>query len=267
MLSSGGARGLVHIGVIEELEEQGYHISSIAGASMGALIGGVYAAGKLTEFREWMKGIDKRKMVELTDFSLSINHLVKGNRIIDAIKEIVPDTPIENLPIPYCAVATDWETGREVTFRKGSLFGAIRASISLPAYYEPVRINGMVLIDGGIVNPLPLNRVARKKGDLLVGVDVSGHDYQGQNALQNFIEQRRKKDKSLSQLILNKLLPDNLDFNYYTLQLTHPDMLIDIQLNRYGGFDYDKSEKLIAFGHHYAQKAIEKLQNNLKNIG
>ncbi len=284
VLSSGGARGLVHIGVIEELEEQGYHISSIAGASMGALIGGVYAAGKLTEFREWMKGIDKRKMVELTDFSLSINHLVKGNRIIDAIKEIVPDTPIENLPIPYCAVATDWETGREVTFRKGSLFGAIRASISLPAYYEPVRINGMVLIDGGIVNPLPLNRVARKKGDLLVGVDVSGHDYQGQNALQNFIEQRRKKDKSLSQLILNKLLPDNLDFNYYTLlsrtssimirqnsklmvQLTHPDMLIDIQLNRYGGFDYDKSEKLINFGHHYAQKAIEKLQNNLKNIG
>ena len=267
---------MVHIGVIEELEEQGYHISSIAGASMGALIGGVYAAGKLTEFREWMKGIDKRKMVELTDFSLSINHLVKGNRIIDAIKEIVPDTPIENLPIPYCAVATDWETGREVTFRKGSLFGAIRASISLPAYYEPVRINGMVLIDGGIVNPLPLNRVARKKGDLLVGVDVSGHDYQGQNALQNFIEQRRKKDKSLSQLILN--------FNYYTLlsrtssimirqnsklmvQLTHPDMLIDIQLNRYAGFDYDKSEKLINFGHHYAQKAIEKLQNNLKNIG
>ena len=273
VLSSGGARGLVHIGVIEELEEQGFHISSIAGASMGALIGGVYAAGKLAEFREWMKGIDKRKMLELTDFSLSINHLVKGNRIIDAIK-----------PIPYCAVATDWETGREVTFRKGSLFGAIRASISLPVYYEPVRINGMVLIDGGIVNPIPLNRVVRKKGDLLVGVDVSGYDYQGQNALQRFIEQRRKKDKSLSQQILNRLLPDNLDFNYYTLlsrtssimirqnsklmiQLTHPDMLIDIQLNRYGGFDYDKSEKLIAFGHHYAQKAIEKLQNNLKNIG
>ncbi len=123
VLSSGGARGLVHIGVIEELEEQGYHISSIAGASMGALIGGVYAAGKLAEFREWMKGIDKRKMVELTDFSLSINHLVKGNRIIDAIKEIVPDTPIENLPIPYCAVATDWETGREVTFRSSEPSG------------------------------------------------------------------------------------------------------------------------------------------------
>ena len=275
VLSSGGARGLVHIGVIEELEEQGFHISSIAGASMGALVGGVYAAGKLKEFRDWMKTIDKRKMLELTDLSFSLNHLVKGDRIIDAIKEIVPDQPIETLSIPYCAVATDWENGREVTFRKGSLFGAIRASISLPAYYEPVRINGMVLIDGGIVNPIPLNRVARRKDDILVGVDVSGHDYQGQSQLQHFIEQRRKNDKSLSHQILSKLIPDNLDFNYYTLlsrtssimirqnsklmaQLTQPDILIDIQLKRYGGFDYDKSEKLIAFGHSYAQKAIEK---------
>ncbi len=275
VLSSGGARGLVHIGVIEELEAQGFHITSIAGCSMGALIGGVYAAGKLKEYREWMKFIDIRRMLELTDFSFSINHLVKGNRIIDAIKEIVPDTNIEELRIPYCAVATDWENGREVTFRRGSLFGAIRASISIPAYYEPVRINGMILIDGGIVNPIPLNRVVRKKGDLLIGVDVSGHDYQGQNALQHFIEMRRKSDKSLKNQILSKLIPDDLDFNYYTLlsrtssimirqnsklmaKLTQPDMLIDIQLKRYGGFDYDKSEKLIAIGHSYAQKAIEK---------
>ena len=222
-----------------------------------------------------MKTIDKRKMVELTDFSFSLNHLVKGNRIIDAIKEIVPDTLIEGLPIPYCAIATDWENGREVTFRKGSLFGAIRASISLPVYYEPVRIHDMVLIDGGIVNPIPLNRVVRRRGDILVGVDVSGHDFQGQSQLQRFIKQRRLKDKSLSQLIINKLIPDMPDFNYYTLltrsssimirqnsklmaQVTKPDMLIDIQLKRYGTFDYDKSEKLIALGHHYAQKAINK---------
>ncbi len=275
VLSSGGARGLVHIGVIEELEAQGFNITSIAGCSMGALIGGIYAAGKLKEFREWMKSIDKRKMMELTDFSFSLNHLVKGTRIIDAIKEFVPDIPIEQLNIPYCAVATDWETGREVVFRKGNLFGAIRASISLPAYYEPVRIGAMVLIDGGIVNPIPLNRVVRKKDDLLVGVDVSGHDYQGQNALQQFLEQRRNNDKSLSHQLLKKIIPDNLDFNYYTLlsrtssimirqnaklmaKLTQPDMLIDIQLKRYGGFDYDKSEKLIGLGHTYAQKAIEK---------
>ena len=102
-LSSGGARGLAHIGVIEELESQGYRITSIAGCSMGALIGGVYAAGKLEEFREWMKTVDKKKMLELTDFSLSLNHLVKGTRIIEAIMEFVPDVLIEDLPIPYCA--------------------------------------------------------------------------------------------------------------------------------------------------------------------
>ena len=134
VLSSGGARGLTHIGAIEMLEEQGYHITSIAGCSMGALVGGVYAAGKLNEFREWMKGIDRKKMLELTDFSLSLNHFVKGDRIIEAIMEFVPDMAIEDLPVPYCAVATDWVSGREVVFRTGSLFEAIRASISLPCF-------------------------------------------------------------------------------------------------------------------------------------
>ena len=162
VLSSGGARGLAHIGAIEELESRGYTISSIAGCSMGALVGGVYAAGKLEEFREWMKTIDKKKMLELTDFSLSINHLVKGKRIIDAIMEFVPDINIEDLPLPYCAVATDLKDGREVVFNKGSLFEAIRASISLPSFYEPVQRDGMILVDGGVINPIPLNRVKRQ---------------------------------------------------------------------------------------------------------
>ena len=151
VLSSGGARGLAHIGAIEELEKNGYRISSIAGCSMGALIGGVYAAGKLQEFRDWMKTVDRKKMLELTDFSLSLNHLVKGKRIIEAIMEFVPDVLIEDLPIPYCAVATDLKAGREVILRKGSLFEAIRASISLPSFYEPVQRGGMILIDGGVI--------------------------------------------------------------------------------------------------------------------
>ena len=155
-LSSGGARGLAHIGAIEELEAHGYHISSIAGCSMGALIGGVYAAGKLNEFREWMKTIDRKKMLGLIDFSLSLNHFVKGKRIIEAIMEFVPDVNIEDLPIPYCAVATDLKAGKEVLFNKGSLFEAIRASISLPSFYEPVQRDDMILIDGGVINPIPL---------------------------------------------------------------------------------------------------------------
>ena len=275
VLSSGGARGLAHIGAIEELEAQGYRITSIAGCSMGSLIAGVYAAGKLEEFREWMKSIDRKKMLELTDFSLSLNHLAKGTRIIEAIMAFVPDVPIEDLPIPYCAVATDWKAGREVVFRKGSLFEAIRASISLPSFYEPVQRDGMILIDGGVTNPIPLNRVVRHEGDILVGVDVSGQDYEAQSKLQQEIEEKRKRSSSLPLQILNKLIPDNLDFNYYTMlsrvsslmirqnsilmtQLMKPDVLVDIQMSRYGGFDYDKSEKLIAIGRKKTQQALDK---------
>jgi NTE family protein len=276
VLSSGGARGLAHIGAIEELEAQGYRITSIAGCSMGALIGGVYAAGKLTEFREWMKTIDRKKMLELTDFSLSLNHIVKGTRIIEAIMEFVPDMAIEALPIPYCAVATDWKAGREVVLCKGSLFEAIRASISLPTFYEPVQRDGMILIDGGVTNPIPMNRVARREGDIMVAVDVSGHDYKMQWEIQQELAEKRKHSTSLSQQILNKLRPDGLDFNYYTMlsrvsslmirqnsilmaQLMKPDVLVDIQMSRYGSFDYDKSEKFIAIGRQKTLQALSKL--------
>ena len=278
-LSSGGARGLAHIGAIEELEAQGYHISSIAGCSMGALIGGVYAAGKLNEFREWMKTIDRKKMLGLIDFSLSLNHIVKGTRIIEAIMEFVPDVNIEDLPIPYCAVATDLKAGREVMFRKGSLFKAIRASISLPSFYEPVKRNDMILIDGGIMNPLPLNRVKRQPGDILVGVDVSGHDYKAQWDELQRLTAIQKHDKSLKSKILDMLIPDNIEFNYYTVlsrasslmirqnsilmaKLTNPDILVDIQMNRYGTFDFDKSEKLIAIGRQKTSQAIDKYKLN-----
>lgn len=281
VLSSGGARGLAHIGVIEELESRGYHITSIAGCSMGALIGGVYAAGKLTEFREWMKTIDRKKMLELTDFSLSLNHFVKGKRIIETIMEFVPDVAIEDLPIPYSAVAADLKEGREVVFSKGSLFEAIRASISLPSFYEPVQREGMILIDGGVINPIPLNRVSRKTGDILVGADVSGHDYKSQWEEMHRLTEWQKKDKSLKAKILDKLIPDNLEFNYYTVlsrtsslmirqnsilmtKLMNPDMLIDIQMSRYGGFDYDKSEKIIAIGRQKTAAALTKFEQNSK---
>ena len=277
VLSSGGARGLAHIGAIEELLAHGYRISSIAGCSMGALVGGVYAAGKLTEFQEWMKTIDRKKMLELTDFSLSLNHIVKGKRIIEAIMEFVPDMPIEDLPIPYCAVATDMKAGREVIFSKGSLFEAIRASISLPSFYEPVQRDGMILIDGGVINPIPLNRVRRQPGDMLVGIDVSGHDYKTQWEEMHRLTEWQKNDKSLKAKILDKLIPDNIEFNYYTMlsrasslmirqnsilmaKLMKPDMLVDIQMTRYGSFDFDKSEKLIAIGRQKTALAISKYE-------
>ena len=277
-LSSGGARGLAHIGAIEELLSHGYRITSIAGCSMGALIGGVYAAGKLSEFREWMKTIDKKRMLELIDFSLSINHLVKGDRIIEAIMEFVPDVAIEDLPIPYCAVATDLTSGREVVFSKGSLFEAIRASISLPTFYKPVERDGMVLIDGGVLNPIPLNRVKRQKGDILVGVDVNGHDYKSQWEEMHRLTEKQKQDTSLKTKILDMIIPDDIEFNYYTVltrasslmirqnsilmtKLMKPDIFVDIQMNRYGIFDFDKSEKLVAIGRQKASLAVNRYES------
>lgn len=257
VLSSGGAKGLAHIGAIEELETHGYHISSIAGCSMGALIGGVYAAGKLEEFREWMKTVDKKKMLELTDFSLSLNHLVKGKKIIEAIMEFVPDVAIEDLPIPFCVVATDLKAGKEVLITKGSLFQAIRASISIPSFYEPVQRDGMILVDGGVTNPTPLNRVHRQPDDILVGIDVSGHDYKAQWEEHQNLNYYTVLSRSSSLMIhQNSLL---------MAEIMKPDIFVGVQMGQYGIFDYDKSEEIIAIGRLKTALAISQYEENARS--
>jgi NTE family protein len=173
VLSSGGARGFAHIGVIKVLENLGYNITSVAGTSMGALVGGIYASGKLNEFEEWVSGLDVMEVLKLTDISLSKKGFVKGTRIIEKMKEIVPDRNIEDLPIPYSAIATDLIRGRERIFNSGSLFDAIRASISIPTFFQPFSMGGDYFVDGGLVNPIPINRVKRHDGDLLAVVDVN----------------------------------------------------------------------------------------------
>ena len=139
VLSSGGPRGWAYIGAIEELESRGYNITSIAGTSIGSLIGGIYAAGKLADIKEWLFSLDAWKVFSLMDISISKNHLVKGDKVIGAIKEIVPDVNIEDLNIPYKAIAADLYTGEEVVFDRGALFEAIRASISIPSLFRPVK--------------------------------------------------------------------------------------------------------------------------------
>ena len=274
VLSSGGARGLAHIGAIEELERQGYSIRSIAGCSMGALVGGMYAAGRLAEFKEWMQTIDRRKMLSLIDLSLSINHLVKGDRVIDALKEIVPDVNIEDLPIEYQAVATDWQNGREVVFAKGSLYEAIRASISLPLFFSPVRREGMILVDGGVLNPLPLKQGSKMAGNMLVAVNVSGSYWGSDPKVRQLLEARRKRSRSLPMNILAALIPEGLDVNYFSMtqrmcslmiqqnaalsiQLYKPDVVVDIPMNRFGSFDYDRVDKISSFGRTKMRRALQ----------
>ena len=175
-LSSGGPRGFAYIGALEVLQERGYEVAAVAGTSIGALVGGVYAAGHLAEFKEWLLSLDTWKVFSLMDFSLSMSHIVKGDKIIEAIKEIVPDVNIEDMSMPFSAVATNLYTGEEVVFDKGNLFSAIRASMSIPSLFKPVQYGNMVLIDGHSSNCLPLNRVKRAKGDILIGFDTNYFD-------------------------------------------------------------------------------------------
>ena len=155
VLGSGGARGLAHIGIIEELLNRGYEITSISGTSMGALVGGIYAAGKLEDFKHWIEGVDKFKMFQLLDFTFRFDGLVKGSRIINTLKELVPDVPIEDLPIPFSAIATDVHAEKEIVFDSGCLFDAIRASISLPSFFRPVHKKDMVLWTEEFSTPFP----------------------------------------------------------------------------------------------------------------
>ena len=190
-LSSGGPRGFAYIGALEVLQERGYEVAAVAGTSIGALVGGVYAAGRLAEFKEWLLSLNTRKVFSLVDWSLSMNHLVKGEKVIEVIKEIVPELSIEELPKPFAAVATNLYTGEEVVFDKGDLFTAIRASMSIPSLFKPVQYGNTVLIDGHSSNCLPLNRVKRTKGDILVGIDTNYFDVESILATVADVEQKR----------------------------------------------------------------------------
>ncbi len=173
VLGSGGARGYAHIGVIEELLAQGFEIRSIAGSSMGALIGGVYAAGKLDAYRDWVEPLAGLDVLRLVDWTLSGGGLIKGDRIIGVLHDMIGDIDIEDLPISYTAVAVDLHAQREVWFSRGSLFDAIRASISIPTVFRPYHHEGRLLVDGGLLNPLPISPTLRDMTDWTIGVDVN----------------------------------------------------------------------------------------------
>jgi NTE family protein len=172
VLGSGGARGLAHIGIIHYLDDNGYDIRSISGCSMGALIGGIYACGKLDVFEEWVRAISKLDILRLLDISWGKQGLVEGERIITALKELVGDRRIEDLPIEYTAVAADIKREKEVWLKRGSLFDAIRASISLPLFFTPFEMNGMKLLDGGILNPVPIAPTFEDNTDLTIAINL-----------------------------------------------------------------------------------------------
>lgn len=176
VLGSGGARGYAHMGVIEELEARGHEIVAISGCSMGAVVGGAYAAGKLAEFREAVKGIDRADIIRLAEPTFRAPGLLRAGRLMDLLHDTMGDPRIEDLDIPFIAVATDITNRREVWFRKGSLLTAIRASIAIPAVFTPIVVNGRLLCDGGVINPVPIEPAAMFPSDGIVAVSLSGRD-------------------------------------------------------------------------------------------
>lgn len=287
VLSSGGARGIAHIGVIEELQKYGFEIASVAGSSMGAVVAAVYAAGYLDEYKEWLLNLKRTDVLNLMDFTFSKNGLIKGEKVFKTMKTIIPDKNIEDCNIPYTAVATDILNEREVIFTEGSIYEAMRASTAIPTIFKPVNKDNVILVDGGVLNPLPLDKVKRTEDDLLVAVDVYADiPFEKENEKENLTVKKRIAESGLN---INKRLklidkfkkdlrkPGYLKLIDYatrsmifrisemTIQLYKPDILIQISRNSGTTFDFYKAEELIEVGRKAAEKAILEYDNKFSS--
>ncbi len=282
VLSGGGARGIAHIGVIEVLEEKGFNITSVAGTSMGAFVGAVYAAGKLPEFKNWLINIDKLEIIKLIDFSFSSLGFIKGNRLFNELRKFIPDTNIEELPISFKAVATDIMNRREIVFEQGSIFDAVRASISIPSVFAPVKTSSTMLVDGGMVNNLPLDRVERNDGDILVACDVVANvpyyeeieidkeKYEGKiQRFKNFFGE--SKASKISTKINNFEILDKA-INLMIEQLVkakikeyQPDLFIQVSQDASGLFDFFKAEHIVKIGRRIALEQLAIFENENKH--
>ncbi len=284
VLGSGGARGLAHIGVIKWLEENNFQIKSIAGCSIGSLIGGVYAAGKLDQLEKWMLSIDKLNIATLLDLSWGNGGIFKGDKVINTLIELIEDIQIENLSIPFTAVAANIVTEKEVWINSGSLFDAIRASVSLPLFFTPVKYKGNLLIDGGVLNPVPIAPTFNDDTDLTIAVNLGGaiqsnnievkndmdenkEEIAFQQSIKNFIKSFKKKEKGST--TKNWGMYDVADKAFDTMQSTiarlkiaayPPDVEIEIARNSCGTLEFDRAAEMIKLGYKKAQLVFE--QNN-----
>lgn len=198
VLGSGGARGYAHIGVIEELEARGYEIVGISGCSIGALIGGLYAVGKLNEYKEWVTNLNYFDLFRLVDVTWSPMGAIKGEKVMDVITSMLNGRTIESLPIPFTSVATDLVNQKEVWFQEGSLEKAIRASLAVPGVITPVVDRGRTLVDGGLLNPLPITPAVAWHADLIVAVNVTAQRAAG-STLDELMPDWKKKNKKDSE--------------------------------------------------------------------
>ena len=272
VLSSGGARGIAHLGVIDVLEENGYEITSIIGCSMGAMVGGMYVAGHHNALKEWLFSLTITRMGLLADTDINTSYIVRGERLIKDMQKTMPDCSIEDCKIPFTAVASDVKSEKEVVFRSGSLYEAIRASISIPIFFKPIQRNNQLLMDGGVLNPFPLNYAQKKEDEIILGVNVTSfsneeyppHLNRSENVSKNeknpFLLTKAKffipgafahqEAEAVGQLMIAK----NSEL---MAQLYRPDIRLDLPASSYHCFDFFKAQEIY-------EKGREMTQNMLK---
>lgn len=254
VLGSGGARGLTQLGVIKRVIDSGFVVDEVVGCSIGSLIGAAFAENKHIELGEWMSKLTKRDVFRLMDFANPRYGFLKGNKVFLSLKEIFDDIPIENMKMKYSAVAVDLITENEVIFQQGSVYNAIRASIAIPGVFKSVvTTDGKYLVDGGVLNPLPLQFVQNQQ-NIVIAVNLEGNseslttiNYEKLNAIsvlqESYLAMRRR---------LTKL---NID-------LYKPDYVIHVPHNLAGIWDFDKAEELIEMGYSYASEVLKDLKDD-----
>jgi NTE family protein len=279
VLGSGGARGMAHIGVIQWLQEKGYRIQSVSGASIGAVVGGIFAAGKLQAYTEWVTALSKADVLLLLDFSFSRTGLFKGERIIELLRDLIGECNIEDLPISFTAVATDVMAGKEVWLNQGSLFDAIRASFAIPTLFTPHEYRGRRLLDGGLVNPVPIAPTLQDLTDITIAVNLNGrgapmppdagqdgHDNEQQGhykkLIHKFVEElpHRKQDRNdkwgFFEIIQHSLDTMQSTISRLKLAVYSPDIIIEIPKDACGPFEFYRAGEMIALGRHMAELAL-----------
>jgi len=279
VLGSGGARGLAHIGVIDVLEEQGFKIESISGSSMGALVGGIYATGKLEDYRNWVCALETFDMLRLLDISFGGSAIFKGEKIINTLRDLIGPSNIEDLPISFTAVATELERGKELWFSKGPLFDAIRASIAFPTIFSAVDYEGRKLLDGGLTNPIPIAPTLHDITDLTIAVSLSGKPKGAEEPpplpepspnrnkyhqmVVEFIDGLQKKnngkegDAGFFEVISRSIDVMQNSITRFMLAAYSPDILIEIPKDCCNIYEFDRAAELIEIGRTNAEKAVK----------
>jgi NTE family protein len=258
VLGSGGARGYAHIGAIEELLAQGFDIRSVSGASMGALIGGIYAAGKLDAYRDWARTLQKFDVLRLLDWTFR-GGLIKGDRIIVRLRELIGDVMIENLPIPYTAVAVDLLAQREVWFTHGPLFDAIRASIAIPTVFRPHHYEGRVLVDGGLLNPVPITPTLRDLTDCTIAVDLNAAPDDADSAL----APDASSDPGMLETFARSLDAVQATLTRFKLAAQPPDLVVTIPRNAGAFYEFHRAPELIELGRERTRTALAQWRGQL----